>query len=49
MGAIFQGELRGAGTFGTLIERGIDISGRQGKLLETNYTYYLTPEHVICS
>ncbi len=47
VGAIFQGDLSGAGTFGELIKKGIDASNYQGKLLETNYTYYLTPEHVI--
>lgn len=47
VGAIFQGDLGGAGTFGVLISKGIDISDHHGKLLETNYTYYLTPENVV--
>ncbi|NLN20568.1 MAG: FAD-dependent oxidoreductase [Syntrophomonadaceae bacterium] len=47
VGAIFQGDLSGAGTFGTLIKKRIDTSKYQGKLLSTNYTYYLSPELVI--
>lgn len=47
LGAIFQGDLAGAGTFGALISNKIDISNQHGKLLETNYTYYLTPENVV--
>lgn len=47
VGAIFQGDLSGAGTFGALIKEEIDTSKYQGRLLSTNYTYYLSPELVI--
>jgi nitrite reductase (NADH) large subunit len=46
-GAIFQGDLAGAGTYGALIGRGVQIGDSWGHVLQTNYTALLTPEGVV--